>query len=243
MIDLHCHILPALDDGALDLGDSLAMARQAEADGIDLVCATPHIRHDHDVAIETIAGRVARLNAELGAAGLNVRVASGGELAEPVARSLSEQERDLVSLGGGRRWLLIEPAPGPLSQGLVDLAAELQSDGRRMLLAHPERHLGPGAAECLEAIVAAGGLVQATAADLATRADGPLIEFAERGLIHVLGSDAHSSHAGRAVALRAALERLAQIPRLADHRDWIAHTAPAAIVGGADVSVPFAPSR
>jgi tyrosine-protein phosphatase YwqE len=111
------------------------------------------------------------------------------------------------------------------------------------VVAHPERHLGPDAAECLEAVVAHGGLVQATAADVATSADGPLIELAARGLIHVLGSDAHSSHVGRAVALRAALERLSQLPELAGHGEWIAETAPVAIVNGDDVSAPFTPVR
>lgn len=57
MIDLHCYILPGLDDGAGDFDDSVAMARQATADGIEAVCATPLIRHDHDVRIEELAGR------------------------------------------------------------------------------------------------------------------------------------------------------------------------------------------
>ena len=52
MVDLHCHILDAIDDGARDADDSVAMARQAEADGIEAVCATPHIRHDHDSSFE-----------------------------------------------------------------------------------------------------------------------------------------------------------------------------------------------
>ncbi len=65
MIDLHCHILPALDDGALDLEDSVEMARQAEQDGIAVVCATPHIRGDHDVRIEEIAARARSLQQEL----------------------------------------------------------------------------------------------------------------------------------------------------------------------------------
>jgi protein-tyrosine phosphatase len=62
VIDLHCHILPGIDDGALDLPDSLAMARVAAADGIDVIAATPHIRHDHDVRIPELAGRVEEVN-------------------------------------------------------------------------------------------------------------------------------------------------------------------------------------
>jgi hypothetical protein len=65
VIDLHCHILPGIDDGALDLNDSVGMARIAAADGIEVVCATPHIRHDHDVTIPELAGRVEQVNEEL----------------------------------------------------------------------------------------------------------------------------------------------------------------------------------
>ena len=92
MIDLHCHILPALDDGALDLEDAVAMARQAQRDGIRAVCATPHIRHDHDVVIAELTGRVAGLNAELGRRGIEVRVTSGGEVAETALPSLDDAE-------------------------------------------------------------------------------------------------------------------------------------------------------
>ena len=78
MIDLHCHILPSLDDGSLDLDDSLGMGRQAAGDGIAAICATPHIRHDHDVRIEEVAGRVEQLNAALRKEGLPVAVLQGG---------------------------------------------------------------------------------------------------------------------------------------------------------------------
>ena len=42
MIDLHCHILPGLDDGAHDLEESLDMAAMALKDGVDTIVATPH---------------------------------------------------------------------------------------------------------------------------------------------------------------------------------------------------------
>lgn len=241
MIDLHCHILPGLDDGALDEADSLAMARRAGDDRIELICATPHIRHDHDVVIHELAERVAQLNAVLITHGVSVAVTAGGEIAEPLARSLSEAERDLVSLGGGRRWLLVEPAPGPLSPALVRLAAELAETGRRMLVAHPERHLDRESADHLEAIVRCGGLVQATAETAAQATEGPLAELIERGLIHVLGTDAHSSHGGREVVLSAGFERLAFSPRLGPHIEWIRNTAPMAIVRGDELTAPFAP--
>ena len=107
MIDLHCHILPALDDGARDLQDSLAMARQAEEDGIAVVCATPHIRHDHEVRSEEIAARVRVVQEHIEAEGLKLRIAPGGELAQSEADRLGEDELRHVSLGGAGGWVLL----------------------------------------------------------------------------------------------------------------------------------------
>ncbi|MDQ2896820.1 MAG: hypothetical protein M3Y09_14425 [Actinomycetota bacterium] len=78
MIDVHCHILPELDDGARSLRDSVGMARQAHADGIGVVCATSHIRHDHRVKIDEIETRVATVQHELDRLEIPVRVAPGG---------------------------------------------------------------------------------------------------------------------------------------------------------------------
>src|SRR5688572_23246390 len=99
VIDPHCHILPALDDGAIDMEDSVAMARQAEADGIELVCATPHIHPDHEIRVEELEGRVAALNLELERQGVPVRVVQGGEIAEPILDERGEEELLEVSLG------------------------------------------------------------------------------------------------------------------------------------------------
>ena len=143
MIDLHCHILPGLDDGAADLDDALAMAAQAQADGIEAVCATPHIRHDHKVRIGELAGRVMALNRELEARRMSVRVLGGGEMAETTLGELDATELGDVALGGGS-WILLEPAPGPLTQSLGGAARDLAAAGFGTLIAHPERHLDPG---------------------------------------------------------------------------------------------------
>lgn len=240
-IDLHCHLLPGVDDGALDLEDSVAMARRAVREGFDAICATPHIRHDHDVRIGEIAGRVAALGEEIERREIPLRVLTGGEVAETVIGALTDAELEAVALGGGR-WILLEPRAGPLSETLDAAAARLRECGFRALIAHPERHLGEDLVERLERLVAGGALVQATAAffERPPTAEG-MLALAARGLVHVLGTDAHSSHGGRAVALRGALEALAGVERLAPHLDWIAHTAPAAIVAGEIPLAPYAP--
>jgi protein-tyrosine phosphatase len=239
LIDLHCHILPGVDDGSLDLADSLGMGRQAANDGIEAICATPHIRHDHDVRIEEIADRVGALNERLGAEGIPVAVLQGGEVAETAVEGLSEEELGRVALGEGG-WILLEPAPGPLSDSLERRVEHLAERGHRALIAHPERHLSADMYERIAALVAAGALVQATA-DYFLRertADG-MLALAEAGLVHVLSSDAHSSHGGRPVHMREAFERLAKIESVAPHLEWMRDVAPRAIVTGQELSVPF----
>ena len=242
MIDLHCHILPGVDDGSLDLADSLGLARQAVNDGIERVCATPHIRHDHDVRIEQIAGRVEELNRALRDEGLPVEVLQGGEVAETAVEALSEEELGRVSLGGGG-WILLEPAPGPLSDTLIARVGHLAERGHRTLIAHPERHLSADMYERIAALIVEGALVQATA-DFFLRerfADGMRM-LAEQGLIHVLSSDAHSSHGGRPLHMGEAFATLAKIDSVAPHLEWMRETAPRAIVDGGELELPFGPT-
>jgi protein-tyrosine phosphatase len=242
LIDLHCHILPALDDGALDLRDSLGMGRQAVNDGIEAICATPHIRHDHDVRINELADRVEAVNRSLRDEGVPVTVLQGGEVAETAVEGLSEEELGRVTLGNGK-WILLEPAPGPLGDSLTRRVEYLAERGHRALIAHPERHLSADMYERIAALVAAGALVQATA-DFFLRersADG-MRSLAEAGLIHVLSSDAHSSRGGRPVHMSEPFAVLAGIESVAPHIEWMRETAPRAIVTGEELALPFGPN-
>jgi protein-tyrosine phosphatase len=243
VIDLHCHILPGIDDGAADLADSVALARQAQADGVGAICATPHIRHDHDVRIAELPARVREVNAALERAGVDVRVLPGGEVAETALHGLTDAELGALALGGGGRWILLEPAPGPLSGSLLEAAAHLRARGFGAVIAHPERHPAPDLAERLVALAREGALVQLTAATLTHPATAEtVLEWAARGLVHLLGSDAHSSRAGRTVTLSPAVAALRHVPCLAAHVDWIALDAPRAVVTGHPVAPPFSPS-
>jgi protein-tyrosine phosphatase len=241
VIDLHCHILPGIDDGAEDLADAVAMARVAEDDGVATVAATPHIRHDHDVRIPELRGRVEKLNRALADAGVSVEVVTGGEVAETALDSLDGDELRAVSLGGAG-WILLEPRPGPLGESLVEAIGRLRSSGFRALIAHPERHVSADLPERIGALIGAGALVQATAAFLVS---GParegMLALASRGLIHILSSDAHSSHRGRPLRISDGLRALEDVDALRPHLDWIAERAPAGILRGEDVVPPYEP--
>ena len=239
-VDLHCHLLPGLDDGARDMDDAVEMARQAQADGIAAVCATPHIRHDHPLAIGELPDRVAELSAAVRAAGCQTRILPGGEVAATALGELDDDDLNAVALGGSARWILLEPAPGPLDHRVKTAVLELRRRGFRALIAHPERHLAPNLADRLADLVDLGALVQVTAAALTDEITRPgMLDLARAGVTHVLGSDAHSSRAGRPMALSGAIEVLSTVDSVRRHLAWVAHTAPRAIVAGEDLRSPF----
>jgi protein-tyrosine phosphatase len=243
-VDLHCHILPGLDDGARDLHDAVQMARQAEADGIAAVCATPHIRHDHAVEIAQLPHLVAELSSAVTAAGCGTRILPGGEVAATALDELCNDDLRAVTLGGSGRWILLEPSPGPIDGRLQTAVTALHARGFRALIAHPERHLAPDLATRLAGVVDLGALVQVTGAALTdeTTQTG-MLDLVRAGVIHVLGSDSHSSRFGRPVALSGALKVLRGVDPVSTHLTWLARSAPRAIVQGRDVSSPFSPAR
>ena len=239
-IDLHCHLLPGLDDGARDVEDSVAMARQAQADGIRAICATPHIRADHAVIPADLPAARARLAVALQRAGCSTAVLPGGEVAAARLDALDDRDLRSLTLGGSGRWILLEPDPGPLDARLQDAVAALERRGFRALVAHPERHAGPDLVEQLRRAIGAGALVQATAAYFTDEPTRPaMLDLARAGVIHVLGSDAHSSRAGRPVALAAGLAALTTVPPVDGWLDWVAEHAPDAIVRGEDITPPY----
>ncbi len=241
MIDLHSHILPALDDGALDLADSVAMAREAERDGIAVVCATPHIRDDHDVRIEELPTRIEELQSELDRRGVRVRIAHGGEVAQLAADGLSDRHLREVSLDGGG-WILLEPAPGPMADDLPALAERLAGRGARTIVAHPERHAGADFEQRLRELAARGCLIQWTSDFIARTDPGDpdalVLRLAREGFVHLLATDAHSSHGGRPLRLSPGFDRLREVCP-PERVNWIAEDAPAAILRGEPVVPPW----
>jgi protein-tyrosine phosphatase len=233
VIDVHCHILPALDDGALDLDDSVAMAAQAVEDGIEVVCATPHIRPDHLVRVEDLPSRVAALQLELRRRELDLQISPAAEIAQATAAGLSDTELRRLSLGGGG-WVLVEPAPGPLGDDLLALVDGMPARGVHAIVAHPERHAASDLEERLRELTTRGALIQWTADFVARAAAGDLVlQYASAGLVHLLGSDAHSSRAGRPLQLAAGIANLRQVCSPAQVQ-WIAQDAPRAILDGAE---------
>ena len=164
MIDLHSHILPGIDDGARSLDEALELARQAAADGVTTIAATPHVRSDYPTTAEQMESGVVALRGELARAGIPVDVVHGGELALERLGELTDDDVRRFSFGQSGRYVLLEcPYFGsPLE--LVPAIKALLAGGLTPLLAHPERN--PDVIERPErvaALVELGVLVQITA--------------------------------------------------------------------------------
>ena len=195
MVDLHCHILPGIDDGATTLEQSLEMARLAVADGIHTIVATPHLPpHDLARAAAAVRPAVLELQAALDAAGLPLRLLPGAEV-PAMPEVLTCLEALLPPEVSGRYLLLEMPFAGHPNY-LEKLAFACQVRGVRPVLAHPERsqfvrqHL-----DVLRRLAERGALLQINADSLLGRTGRAARVLAHRLLREfpgcVVASDAH----------------------------------------------------
>lgn len=231
VIDLHCHVLPGIDDGPETIEGSIALARAAAAAGTRITVATPHVSWRYPNESATIARLAGELNERLSTEGIALEIRPGAEIAMTRAGDIEEQELARLTIGGGP-WVLLEPPFSPVVTGLEGVVGELTNAGHRVLLAHPERcpafHREP---RTLEALLRGGALSSITASSLTGHFGGQVRRFARRmmseGMVHNVASDAHDS-LKRPPGTSAQLER-AGFGQLSE---WLTQTVPEAILSG-----------
>lgn len=195
-IDLHLHLVPGVDDGAETLEESVAMARVLADHGYEGAAVTPHIRPAlFDNEAPALREGVARLGAELAAAGVPFAVRPGAEHyleASVVERILAGEG---LPLGGEGRFVLIEtPTFGPVP-GLLDLVFRLRVKGLTPVFAHPERCAVFHEKGAARRVVEAGAFLQLDLGSLAGaygfRARRVARRLLSDGLYAVGGTDLH----------------------------------------------------
>lgn len=237
MIDLHCHVLPGLDDGPADMDASVAMVAALEAEGISTVVATPHLRHDEPAPITIeLRGRCAELELCAKQAGHAVDVEPGAEVSLAWALEATPVELRHASIGGRGRDLLVEVPHGRLAPGFEGGIEAIMRAGYRVTLTHPEASADfQHSPERLLRLVDLGVLVQVTARALVrgggrTPSAALARDLVSAELCHVLATDAHSAGPWRAPDLRRGVLEAA---RLAGARaEWMVQDAPRAILEG-----------
>ena len=236
MIDLHCHLLPGIDDGPATMEESLALACAASAAGTRTIAATPHIDHRYEVTGEQVAAGVEGLTAALTEAGIDLEVRRGGEIALDRLIHLDRSERDRLRLGGGP-FLLLEAPLSPAAGNFDAFLSQLRDQGEQILLAHPERCPAfQRRPERLTRLVDAGVLCSITASSLSGAFGAPVRSFTldllREGLVHDVASDSHGAldRAPDLVGPFPEIER--ELPGVSDQAQWLTVDAPHAILTG-----------
>jgi protein-tyrosine phosphatase len=234
VIDLHCHVLPGIDDGPDTLADTLELCRAAVAAGTQTVVATPHVSWDWPgVTSHVVAEGVERVRALLRDEGVELEVLPGAEIAITRASDLTDEELVALRLGGGP-YLLVECPYTPAAATFDAILNGLVERGHRILLAHPERcpgfHRDPA---LLRDFVDAGMLTSITAGALVGRFGRDVERFARRlladGLVHDIASDGHGASMRRPPSIGPELEEAG----FGEAADWYARAVPRAILDGA----------
>ena len=193
MTDLHTHILPAMDDGAANLAESLELLRLEREQGVDTVVLTPHFYRGRESAERFLARRQAALES-LCRAGptAEVTLLAGAEVAW--FPSLASEDRLEELCLAGTRQLLLELPFEPWSPRLLDQVYNFAAaTGLTPIFAHVERYLPLAGKERLEDLAGMGCPMQMNAASLlGLWGGGKCLSLLRRGRWYV-ASDCHNT--------------------------------------------------
>lgn len=244
-VDIHCHILPGLDDGAVDWQESLQMARLAAAQGVSHLVATPH---QLGVFAANSAGRiregVAQLRQLLAQEGIPLQVFAGADIRIEPELPARLARGEVLAIEPGGRYVLVE-LPFDAALPLLPVLEQIRAVGFRPILTHPERTLAPGRhLEELRRWVSGGGVIQLTGGSLIGSFGIEVQARAERllreGLVHVVASDAHGALKRRPL-WRRVYERLVELVGQ-ESAELLCRHNPASILAGKDVRLPELPA-
>lgn len=230
--DLHCHLLPGVDDGPRTMEESLDYAMAAVAAGTSRIVATPHVER---VDVGELPDRVNELRAALARERIPLAVECGGEIKPRSVFGLTGAELEILAHGPpGRRWLLYEVPFRGVDEFFLDGARELIGRGYGLLCAHPERSqdLLAGGLTALQPLLDAGAVVAANVAPLAGD-EGPerhaaALHVLRRGLAGVVATDAHPPR--RPFTLADGEYAVHAVTGRAEHAEWLTSIAPARLL-------------
>lgn len=193
MIDIHCHLLPGLDDGARDWDQAVAMCRMAYEDGITHVVATPHANYAYEFSPEKNRQLLAELQSRAQVA-LKISTGCDFHLDFDNLQSLFQAPESYTV--NQKSYLLIEFEPMLVLPNVDRLCYEMQSHQITPIVTHPERNLAfQKQPELLRRLVEVGAPVQVTAGSIEGRFGGRAQRFAKellrQKMVHIIASDAH----------------------------------------------------
>lgn len=194
MVDIHCHILPSLDDGSDSLETSLKMAEMAIADGVTHVVATPHANSEYEFSPEAIRERRNEIQAQLGDR-LNIVTGCDFHLNFENVKALRADPKSFTVNQGD--YLLVEFADFAIPASMDQTLHELQLLGLHPIVTHPERNpLIRSQWDRLWGWLRQGCFVQVTAQSITggfgRRAQQAAELLLDANAVHFVASDAHN---------------------------------------------------
>lgn len=197
MIDIHSHILPGVDDGAINDKEAIKMAQEAVYVGIKTIVATPHHKNkNYQNEKAKIVNEVNRLNKVFEKSLIPIKLLPGQEV-RAHDRLIKEINQGKIQTLNDTKYLLLELPSDHVPSSTEQLIFDIQQIGIVPIIAHPERnkelHQNPNK---LYTLVTQGALAQATAGSI-TGMFGRKVKITanqmlEHHLIHFVGSDAHN---------------------------------------------------
>lgn len=249
MIDLHCHILPGIDDGPETIDEAVDMCRIASADGIKTIVATPHFNPGiYENSSEKVFSLINKLGAKAKEKGIDIRILPGADIAVTPELPVYLKKEGYLTINRTGRYFLAEFPAAAAPPGWDLFLLSFLNSGTIPVITHPERNSWflehPDA---LYDVVKKGVMVQVTAMSITGDLGEDIQEFSiyllKHNLVHVIASDAHSA-AYRLPLLSHAVRMAGDV--IGKEKAYSLVTSiPAAIIEGRHVSLPgiIAPVR
>lgn len=215
MIDLHCHILPGIDDGAKSLEETLEMARIAVSEGIHHIIATPHyIQYSDYLDKQGIENLVDEINLVFKNEEIPLTLSAGHEVYMTPDLPRLVENKEVCTLNNSQ-YILVEFPMNDIPMYAEDIFYELKLMGLTPILAHPERY--PMIIEnpnLLLKYLNLGVLCQANVGSIrgffGERVQKTIIQLIEHDMIHFIATDAHTPR-NRAPKMQKALKEITSI--------------------------------
>jgi protein-tyrosine phosphatase len=213
MVDIHCHILPYIDDGAASLDVSKEMAVIATNDGIESIVATPHyIEYENEISKNDILNACNNLNDFLYSNQINLNIIPGCEAF--ISPSLPQKYKDgkMMSINNIGKHVLIELPVRDYPEYTEDVIFDFKLMGITPIIAHIERYLYvTGDFHIIYKLIKLGALTQVNSTSI-TGLFGEefkykAIELIKCNMVHFIASDAHTAR-GRSPKISNALSYL-----------------------------------
>jgi protein-tyrosine phosphatase len=194
MVDVHCHILSGMDDGAKSVEESLAMAEMAIADGITHIVATPHSSNEYHFDFASVQQAAAELQLAIGE---RAKIATGCDFhlnPENLAALKRKPEPFCIHQ---KNYLLVEFDEFSIPPLIDNAIYDIQLAGLRLIVTHPERNgIIRSQPDRLEKWIRTGCYGQVTGSSLmgtfGPSARQMSLAWIARGLVHFVASDAHN---------------------------------------------------